>query len=174
VCYRNPRSFGLVIVSAVAAALAGCSEGRDLVDAGGKVTYKGAPVAGAMVTFQGSAVTTMAITDESGQFKLVTQGEDGVAPGKYTVTVVKSSTPAAPSTTAAGVPGQTMTDPLNAPPTDPSKMPTMEEMMNKPAVQEGTATELPAKYSQMATSGLSYDVTDDPTKNNFDIQLTDE
>ena len=61
----------------------------------GTVEYKGAPLAGASVTFYpvgGGATPAFGKTDENGKYKLQTaQGEvdAGTTPGEYTVTVSK-------------------------------------------------------------------------------------
>ncbi|MGL4942655.1 MAG: carboxypeptidase-like regulatory domain-containing protein [Thermoguttaceae bacterium] len=65
--------------------------------AGGTVTYKGAPVAGATVTFSPKTTESgsgaMGLTDEKGSYKLQTllgEADAGTTPGDYTVTITKS------------------------------------------------------------------------------------
>ena len=63
----------------------------------GTVTMKGAPLAGAAVTFAPAPGSTVraasATTDNGGKFKLTTlQAGDGAMPGDYLVTVMKNET----------------------------------------------------------------------------------
>src|SRR5262245_26780612 len=73
--------------------LVGCNSGSvsGIVPVSGKVTYKGAPVEGAIVTFvpEGSGRTATATTRASGVFSLTTVDSPGAMPGKYKVTVDK-------------------------------------------------------------------------------------
>jgi len=94
------------------ALLAGCSTSKsepeylaDLVGVTGKVTVNGRPLAGASVTFfpaslDQSGETATAVTDESGQYQLVTAragGLDaqaaGALPGSYKVTISRLTMP---------------------------------------------------------------------------------
>jgi hypothetical protein len=157
-----PARFLALLAVGAACTISSCSKGLDLVDAGGKVTYNGSPVAGATVMFAGSQSSTIATTDQDGQFTLVTRGEPGIPPGKYKVTVTKGS--------AAGGP---------TPTTDPTKTtidPEMAEQMAEQARQVDAAetqSELPPKYGDMSTTPLEFEVTTDASKNQFDIPLTD-
>ena len=81
--------------------LFGCAaevEGPETATAGGTLTYKGQPVAGAMITFhpvtRGQGQTCQIQTDETGQFNMVTglpggKQKPGAVPGEYTVTAIK-------------------------------------------------------------------------------------
>jgi hypothetical protein len=63
-----------------------------LVDAGGVVQYKGAPLETAFVNFHPASGgnPAYAYTDAQGKFQLTTQmPADGAMPGEYVVTVVK-------------------------------------------------------------------------------------
>lgn len=84
---------------------AGCrskSQLPGLVPAEGTVVYNGEPLAGASVTFHpvvkdADLRGASTITDQNGKFKLMTLNPgDGIAPGDYVVTVVKSERPAPP------------------------------------------------------------------------------
>lgn len=61
------------------------------VPVSGKVTYKGAPVVGAIITFvpEGNGRTATATSVENGLFSLTTVDARGAMPGKYKVTVEK-------------------------------------------------------------------------------------
>jgi Carboxypeptidase regulatory-like domain len=86
---RRPSLLGLLGL----AFLLGCNSGSvsGTVPASGKVTYKGAPVEGAIVTFvpEGEGRTATATTSAGGVFSLTTVDASGVMPGKYKVTVDK-------------------------------------------------------------------------------------
>ena len=75
------------------ALLVGCNSASvsGTVPASGKVTYKGAPVEGAIVTFvpEGKGRTATATTAAGGAFSLTTVDASGAMPGKYKVTVDK-------------------------------------------------------------------------------------
>ena len=73
--------------------LVGCNSASvsGTVPVAGKVTYKGAPVEGAIVTFvpEGSGRPATATTAAGGVFSLTTVDAAGAMPGKYKVTVDK-------------------------------------------------------------------------------------
>lgn len=80
---------------AAVVAFVGCSGGAghpDTVKVTGKITYNGAPVAGALVSFapEGEGYAASGRTDASGNFTLTSfESGDGAVPGKYKVTVSK-------------------------------------------------------------------------------------
>ncbi len=120
----------------------------------GTVTLDGAPVEGAAVTFvpNGKGTPAVATTDASGRYALKSFGtEEGAVPGQYMITVTKGQyTEAA----AAGGGGE------EPPPGyDPNS-----------GTSEGTNT-LPKKYESPQSSGLTAAVTEDPSKNTFDLAL---
>lgn len=89
----------LALFAAATAAVLGCSGKtglKGLVPVSGIVTLKGAPLAGAVVSFvpvTPGARAAAATTDPEGRFKLTTLvAEDGAAPGEYQVTVSKTET----------------------------------------------------------------------------------
>lgn len=109
--FRDLRS---AIIFPLCLALAGCGgEEKDLpttVPVTGSVSYNGAPVEGALVSFQSATVDSMGnaakpatgTTGPDGRFQLSTyvSGTDlvpGALPGEYKVTVSKTETPAAPT-----------------------------------------------------------------------------
>ena len=75
------------------ALLVGCNTGSlsGTVPASGKVTYKGNPVEGAIVTFlpEGEGRPATATTVTGGTFSLTTVDSAGAMPGKYKVTIDK-------------------------------------------------------------------------------------
>jgi hypothetical protein len=88
------RLLGIAFVSVFGVGLMGCTGGSgrsDLVQAKGKVLYKGQPVAGATVMFTPTEKGSPAngITDASGAFTMSTLGRPGVTVGKHRVTVTK-------------------------------------------------------------------------------------
>ncbi len=122
----------------------------------GTVTYKGAAVEGAVVTFSpassgGSAA--VATTDAQGNFTLKSQwGTEGAEPGNYKVAISKSE--------VEGGPG-------GEEEIEDARIGGAEEA---PAA---TVTEdLPAKYKSAETSGLTAEVKADTT-NEFKFDLTD-
>lgn len=140
------------LLAVVIITAAGCSKGSGLVPVQGKVSYKGTPVAGAMVLFMGDETTrpATAVSGSDGSYSLMTLDSVGAMPGKYAVVVTKSDAPA-----GAGEP------------------PSMEEAAKMagrppPAVKEL----LPAKYGDAARTPLQCDVTTGKAVT-FDIGLVD-
>lgn len=83
---------GFALVTVVVA-LAGCGrDGPPMAEAGGIVTYNGAPLQGATVVFQpDSGPVSVGTTDAEGRFELMTNGEPEavVGPGKVAITAVE-------------------------------------------------------------------------------------
>jgi len=120
----------------------------------GKVTYQGAPVEGATVSFlpaDPKGRGAVGRTDASGQYKLTTfgGGGDGAVAGSYRVTVAKTTTK---SKLTEEQEKEYMGKGTPIPPPD---------------VTEG----LPVKYKQDATSGLTADVKEGG--GTFDFELKD-
>ncbi|MGL4943625.1 MAG: carboxypeptidase-like regulatory domain-containing protein [Thermoguttaceae bacterium] len=88
-----------VLFAVAALAVVGCG-GRTAIkteQTGGVVTYKGAPIEGATVTFspkaEGGGSGAVGLTDVQGRYKLQTllgESDAGTTPGDYNVTVSKS------------------------------------------------------------------------------------
>jgi len=146
--------------------LAGCGGGDghpDRVDAGGTVTYNGAPVAGAQVVFRvkgGHAAT--GVTGDDGRFELSTFGQqDGAIPGVHIVTVIKM---------AKVETGDASSDPSNAN--------TMEEAVAASETDDSPddgptgKSLIPVRYGNPETAGLEFTVSETDT-NDFEIELTD-
>jgi hypothetical protein len=178
------RLFPLIVSSGpLALLLAGCgSDGGTpvtLAEGGGVVTFKGAPLADATVTFipvDGPIAT--GVTDLSGKFKLATGSRPGVAVGQCTVTVSAN--------TGGGTPGTAPAASLSGPVTSKAEgekraaeMAKMQAQMSRGggdgAMQEvmgsGGKSIIPEKYGKADTSDLLYTVAKDASKNDFKIEL---
>ena len=119
-----------------------------LVEVKGTVTYKGAPLDGATVSFAPTAFepgtrASVALTEPDGTFVLLTQGQRGILPGNYDVTVVKRTIPKVSEAIRSS-------EDLEA---------YMEKHGRAPPVAREEIKDLvPKKYGDAATSGLSYSV----------------
>lgn len=123
-----------------------------------EVIYKGAPVAGAMVTLRPDgheAPSATGVTGPDGKIQMFSykgKGE-GVVPGNYLVGIEKQEVE--------------KTEALS--PDDPNYgAPVNEEESQKERVDL-----LPAKYISAATSGLTCTITEDPTQNEIKFELED-
>jgi len=166
----NKLSWRFLAVVAVALVVAGCGPGGPrLYKAGGTVTYKEKPVEGATVTFlYADNNFASGVTDPAGKYVLSYGARgNGAALGKCTVTVFK--------------PKMSDTVPPPADEKDPTKrmkaMQDREAEVKKRLEQEkaggAEAALLPAKYSDVKTTPLSFEVTADEAKNDFPIVLAD-
>jgi len=142
-----------------AVVVAGCSHSwasnrPGTVPVEGLVNYKGAPVAGATVTFMAIARGgrgATGLTDSSGHFRLTTfEPRDGAIPGNYRVKIAKTVTVETPS----------------AEKVDPYKS------MGRPPLPHVERDLLPKKYKQDTTSGLTAEVRASG-KNVFKFDLAD-
>ena len=134
------------LVLALTVATVGCKGSRleGLVDAEGVVTLNGSPVEGATVIFapksygekSGSATAT---TDAQGKFKLTTsQPGDGAYPGDYLVSVTKDRVEGVMSFEESA---RRAADPNGA--------------GKEPAPEQSVVHELPTKYGDINSSGLT-------------------
>ena len=166
----------------LALALAGCSDGgKDvkLADAGGTVTFKGAPLADATVTFiPENGPIAMGVTDLSGKFTLSTGSRSGVAVGNCNVTVTALSGGAAKGSPDAAK----LTGPVNSKEAGLARQAEMMKMQQKIAESGAPAEEamgtssrsvIPERYNKPDTSALSFPVDRDSSKNQFSITLTE-
>jgi hypothetical protein len=115
----------------------------------GKVTYKGQPVEGAVVSFIGEGDSTRvatAVSGAGGVYELSTLENKGALPGKYSVTVTKSET----ATGAAQ---------------------SMEEAAKALAPPPASKELLPAKYAIPGQSPLKFEVKSG--SNTIDLPLED-
>ncbi len=151
------RQFSVAVGLLVAFAVAGCGSGdAKLVPVTGKVTYKGQPVAKAGVTFVHSdgKMSPVGVTDENGVFTLGSPVGQGAMVGEYKVGIVKKAA-------REGMPA------------DP-KPEDMIKMMGAGGKRVAEPKdEIPAKYADTKTSGLTAKVTSDKKQNDFTFDLTD-
>ena len=133
------------------ALLVGCNSASvsGTVPVGGKVTYKGAPVEGAIITFvpEGKGRTATATTDAGGVFSLTTVDASGAMPGKYKVTVDK---------VVYGAGGSS----------------SMEAASRGNAAEGQAKRALPAKYAEAASTPLALEVPSGGKKD-IDLALVD-
>ena len=129
------------------ALLVGCNSKSvtGTVPASGKVTYKGAAVEGAIITFvpEGSGRPATATSAAGGVFSLTTVDATGAMPGKYKVTVDKVEYGAGGSSS-------------------------MEAASSGNAAEGTVKRALPAKYAEAASTPLAIEV---PSGGKKDIEL---
>ena len=156
----------------------GCGDGGPrLYKAGGVVTYKGANVEGATVTFAyDDGNFANGVTDKDGKFQLSYLGKPGgAALGKCKVGITKTAE------TKVGVLAPV---PTNKPPKsaeekkqqDDAKVAAMKAFAEAKAAEAaggGAASLIPKKYADANTSGLVYDITANEANNNWTIELKD-
>jgi hypothetical protein len=154
------RNLLLIAVTGIVAAGCGSQErtGSDPVfPVSGVITYRGKPVAQADVTFFNAEKNRSAFgkTNPNGEYKLTTfSANDGAVEGQHVVTVVKleQATETAP---AAAIESEAYVPPGIGQSTEP-----------KPP-----KSDLPEKYADQATSGLTATVkTDGPNVVNLDLE----
>lgn len=157
---------GLFCLSVMVGCGGGGSKDLKLVPAGGSVTYKGSPLAGATVTFMPKkGPLSMAITDLKGEFKLATGTLPGCAVGEALVSVTAVPPAGAGTSITAVKPDGTAESSQK-----------MAEMTMKAQSGGGSTAPqslIPARYADPNTSGLSYTVDADSSKNVFKIELVD-
>ncbi len=118
----------LILLCCSLLAFLGCSSGN-VGEVRGKVTLAGEPVSKGTIVFEGQGLSVNAPLKADGTFEIRTHDQAGLPPGKYQVAI---------SSHAVG----SGTAPLVSDPTQ-SAEPT---------------SQIPAKYQQVATSGLSAQV----------------
>jgi hypothetical protein len=157
--YRVGRSVYPRAVLAVLAVLAIAAGGCGKPASGGKpvtgqVTFNGTPIQGASITFVPSTggAPGFAMTDAEGKYTARSSQGEGLPPGSYQVTVMKTDAPPPQSTVSDQDAGYVPPDP-DAPPTVIKDL-------------------LPAKYKDVQTSGLTAEVKADG-KNEFNFPLSD-
>lgn len=170
----------------VAATMVGCSGDSGHVKTAactGTVTYKGAPVEGAIVTFNPSDKSlkpAVGRTDAAGKYTLTTfEAGDGAIPGSYKVSVLKIDTSKlAMKDTQNFAPGSQEALDAQYAAAESAGQDAMSGGANpgskKSTTTSGQATRdmLPLRYKDPEASGLIANVTDGGT-NNFDFPLED-
>jgi hypothetical protein len=122
----------------------------------GTVTHNGQPVEGATVAFQAAAGSggAIGVTDAGGKYALTTfKSGDGAVPGEYKVKVFKYKSQASAAVDESS---------------EDYVAPTENEQT------AGSENLLPAKYADPATSGFTATVSEDASKNVFDLTLEGE
>jgi hypothetical protein len=147
---------GVILLAAVA--LAGCGPGRGEVT--GKVTYKGAPVPGGLLTFRPADPRQNSVPAElsqSGTYSVV------LPAGEVTVTV--------DNTGLAPAPEMVVEPPVPLPPEVRKAMAASRPRSAGKSKRSERYVELPTKYQEAETSGLTFTVKrGSQTK---DFELTD-
>ena len=157
--------------------LFGCSSGGpDMAPVSGVVTYKGAPVEGAIVSFNSASAprSPSGTTDAQGVYRLSTFGEsDGAVLGDYRVSVVKLD-PAAQTESAMKTAEIKADKPLpgGGTPKLETAMPGAGGGTMPRLPSAGPPSLLPAKYADPNKSGLTAKVQAGK-ENKFDFSLTD-
>ncbi len=142
----------------------GDSKAPKVAAAGGSVTYKGGALAGATVTFMPEqGPLAIGVTDMKGDFKLSSGALPGCAVGPAKV-YVRVETPGESGSSA--IPSGLSMEEQN------KKMAAM-TMAHQKTDNAMKKSLIPAKYSDPNSSGLSYTVDTDSSKNNFKIELKD-
>ena len=166
----------IAVALLLSAGCGGSPEGGDvkLAEGGGTVLFKGAPLAGARVTFipeNGPLATAQ--TDLSGKFRLFTGTLSGVAVGKCSVTVTayEGGGPAPAADAGASITPSTI-------PSDPEAVKKKMEARGRDMMAGGgqTATAgpksiIPEIYAKPGTTTLAFTVDPDGKKNDFKIDL---
>lgn len=171
-------SWNLLLLLAAISFLGCSSGGPAMAPVSGVVTYKGAPVEGAVVSFtsadapRGSSGTT----DAQGIYKLSTFGEfDGAPLGSFRVSVIKLD-PAAKPDSAMKTTEIKADQPLpgGGTPKLETTLPGAGAgmMPSPPGASAGPPSLLPAKYADPGKSGLTAKV-EAGKENKFDFTLTD-
>lgn len=157
-------SFGCMLL------LAGCGGGNSkdpkIAAVGGSVTYKGAPVAGATVTFMpDKGPLAIGITDLNGEFKLNSGALVGCAVGPVKV-AVRVEAPGESSNNSVPKPG-------SGDFAEQSKKMADMTMAHQQSASTTKKSLIPEKYRDPTSSGLTYTVEADASKNKFKIELQD-
>jgi hypothetical protein len=174
----NSLSWKCLAVTALALTVAGCGEsGPRLYKAGGTVTYKSLPVEGAEVTFAyDDGEFANGVTDAAGKFQLAYKGKPGgAALGKCKVTVskvagLKAAAPAAATT------NKVVKSEADFKEQQKAKMESMIKFAADKKEQDasgGAQSLIPKKYADPSTSGFTYDIVADESKNVFALDLKD-
>ena len=151
------RVLSTVRVVLAIALLSGCGPaGPVLVPVTGTVSYQGKPVAKASVSIMSDkGAASLSTTDEMGKFTAQTNGQPGMVAGTAKVMVALTKMVGGP-------------DKIEETPEGAAKF---SELVNSGKIRYVSA--VPAKYGNIATTPLEITISDDPTRNDFPLELTD-
>ena len=139
-----------------------------LAAAKGTVTYNGAPLAGATVTFlPDKGPLAIGVTGMNGEFKLNTGSLPGCALGHAKVSVRLD--PPSESTTGSTIPKPGSGGDI----TEQSKQMAQMTMSAQQADRGKAKSLIPDKYRDTNSSGLEFTVDSSSSKNDFKIELKD-
>jgi len=162
------RWTSILACAALVVTTVGCGKGSAPVAVTtGTVMYKDAPVEGASITMVNAdgSLNATGLTDASGKFEMSTfySGENfkGAPLGSVKVSVIKTKGSGAAAVTDTSDPGAAMAE-------------YMKKMGGGPGGTAGPESEIPTRYNNVDLSGLTYTIVADPTKNVFNIVLTDQ
>ena len=173
----NNHFWKCLAVLALACVISGCGSGPSLYKAGGKVTYKNAPVEGADVLFaydDGNFANGR--TDKEGKFMVLFGGKPGAALGKGKITVTKkeSITMAAPAGgTAPAGQIKNEADWKAEQKRKNDEMAAFKKAQDKMNEKGGPQDLIPAKYASSATSGFTFEIKTSEKDNDFPLDLKD-
>jgi hypothetical protein len=108
---RTKRAAFVLPALAAVLSVAGCGPGEKLVEVKGKVTAGGEPLANCVVTYipedpaAKDKARPISMTNEKGEYALVTNGKPGAPLGKYTVVVSTSAPQPGTTPTTQGAQG---------------------------------------------------------------------
>lgn len=158
---RHAGVVGLVFGMSIASGGCGGGDAIKLVKATGVVVFQGKPLDGATVVFvPAKGPLAMGTANKDGKFTLFTGTSPGVVAGKCGVSV-------------ALYPADKSDDDLKGL-SESERNEKLTQSMGKDVGQYGLdkpASILPSKFADAKTSGLEVTVTDDPTKNFFELKL---
>jgi hypothetical protein len=141
------------LASATLCCVVGCggADGPKLAEAGGVVTYQGKAVPNATVVFMPQTGSpAIGTTDAEGRFEFNTQGARGATIGQGTISITAVHQSREVTDEEAEKIGGAKFDALLA------------------SIRKSL---IPEKYSHPQTSGLTANVTEDPEKNKFPLDL---
>ncbi len=163
---------------ALASVISGCGTGPSLYKAGGKVTYKEAPVEGAEVLFAyDDGNFANGHTDKDGKFTLAYGGKPGAALGKGKITVTKKEGVSMGAALAPPPPkGKKITSEAEYKAEEARKKAEMDaygKAAKDLADKGGPKDLIPAKYASSGTSGFTFEIKTSEKDNDFPLDLKD-
>jgi hypothetical protein len=146
----------------------GCSKSENLRSVTGIVTYQGAPLEGAIVSFipdSSDGLPGSGITNANGQFEILPgrAGLKGLKPGSYKVTVVKKEKSA---------PGKKTLSPAQRSKLSKEEREKLEQAEQNQEDVPAPKNTLPKKYGNPKTTPLEFSV-ENKSDNHFSLELKD-